>query len=313
MTPTFRVLANNKDVTHKINLNSSRIEFRDEEGEVSDEITLEFVGEFRKPKYEDELKLWLGTKEEGLFYCGLFLVQRSRYKTSDKTVIEVVATAANFSNNLKVKRNKTYENLSIKNITSIIAKRHELELKSDFDDIFVEHLEQTNESDISFLKRIANDYNAIFSIKNNTLTFLKKIKENKKSNELPRYELIVDEQTYVDIESTNKKSYNSCKAIWRDTKDNTEKSVTVGDGEPVKIIKNSFENLADAKVKAEAALQRANSKTKVGSISCVGFPIYAGGILNLSGTIEDDGEYHIKNVSHTLDDNGWNIRISIEN
>ncbi len=313
MTPTFRVLANDKDITEFVNTNTSRIEFIDEEGEQSDEITFEFVGEYRRPKHGDELKLWLGTKEDGDFFCGLFVVQNPKTKSAEKKSVEVSAVAANFTKGLKVKRSKTYENVSIKKVASIVAARNDLELKSDFDDIYIEHLEQTGESDISFLKRIANEYNAIFAIKNNKLLCLKKIKDNQKSKDLPRYTLEVDNQSYVEIEATDKTLYNSCKAIWRDTKDNEQKSVTVGDGEPVKIIKDSFESMADAKVKAQATLEKANSKTKIGTISCAGFVLYAGGILDLVGTIEDDGEYHIKKATHSLDENGWNVRIEIEN
>jgi hypothetical protein len=71
--------------------------------------------------------------------------------------------------------------------------------------------------------------------------------------------------------------------------------------------------MADAKIKAQAALQKANAGTKTGTIGSYGFEIYAGGILDLSGTYEDDGEYNIKSVHHTLDDSGWNLTIDIEN
>ncbi len=313
MTPEFRVEANNSDVTHLVNLESSKIEFKDEAGDVSDEITIVFEGAYKRPKYEDELKLWLGTKENDTFYCGLFLVQNSRYRDGSKRQIEVTATAADFSKGLKVKRSKTYEKVSLKKIASLIAARNNLTVKSDLDDIYVTHLEQTNESDLHFLKGIAKEYNALFAIKNNNVILQKKIKENKKSKELPRYYLEVDDLIDLDIEATNKTSYNSCKAIWRDTKDNKQKSVMVGAGEPVKIIRDSFESYADAKVKAEATLQKANSGTKIGTINCDGFILYAGAILVLSGTIEDDGEYEIKSAHHVLDENGWNVSIEIEN
>ncbi|MDY0320433.1 MAG: contractile injection system protein, VgrG/Pvc8 family [Arcobacteraceae bacterium] len=313
MTPIFKLVANNQDVTDKINKNSSRITFSDEAGDVSDEIGLVIEGTWKKPKYEDELKLWIGTKEQGLFYCGLFKVQTSKAKKGSQNQIEITATAADFSKNLKVKRSNTYEQTSIKKIAEIIAARNELELSSDFDDMYILHLEQTNESDLHFLKRIALDYNALFSIKNNKLIFKKRIKENQKSDSLPRFSLAVDEFTEIEIENINKTLYNSCKAIYRDTKDNTQKSVTVGNAEPLYVIKDAFENEADAKAKAQAALQIANRGTKVGLITCTGFEIYAGGILNITGTLEDDGEYEIKSVNHTLDENGWNITIDVEN
>lgn len=145
------------------------------------------------------------------------------------------------------------------------------------------------------------------------MIFQKKIKGNKKSKDLPRFSLSVDDSIDIDIESTNKMSYNSCKAIWRDTKDNVQKSTTVGSGEPIKIIKDSFESLSDAKIKAQACLEKANAGTKAGTISSDGFVLYAGAVLNLFGTYEDDGEYEIKKAHHVLDESGWKVSIEIEN
>ena len=311
MTPIFKLEANGKDVTKSINLNSSKIEFNDEAGIVSDDISLTIEGSFRKPKYEDELKLWIGTREKGLFYCGLFSVQSSKNKND--TSIEISATATNFSKSLKRKRNRSYEKISIKQIVQEVAKRHQLEVVSDFDDVYLVHIEQTHESDLHFFKRMAQDYHALFSIKNNKIIFKKKIKNSKKSEDLPRYTLVKNEFTNINIENVNKTLYSSCKAMWRDTKENKQNSITVGSGEPVKIIKDSFENAADAKIKAEASLNKANAGTKNGSINSYGFEIYAGGVLDLQGTVQDDDEYNIQSVHHTLDGSGWNISIEVEN
>ena len=138
-------------------------------------------------------------------------------------------------------------------------------------------------------------------------------KNNKKSTDLARFNLTVDKSTSVSIENTNKTLYNSCKAIWTDTKENTQKSIVVGYGEPIKMIKDSFENEADAKLKAQAALEKANSGIKSGTISSYGFEVYAGGVLDITGTLEDDGDYDIESVHHTIDESGWNITIDIKN
>ncbi len=313
MTPIIKLFANDQDVTNTINLNASKIEFRDESGTISDEITLNIEGEFKKPKYEDELKLWIGTKEEGLFYCGIFKVQTSTASQGSSSSIEITATGADFSSGLKVKRSQSYENVSLTKVVEIIAARYDLKIASDFMDIYLVHLEQTNESDLHFLKRLADENNALFSIKNNNIIFKKKIKNNKKSTDLPRFSLDVNENTSIRIENTNKTLYRSCKAIWRDTKDNIQKSITVGSDEPIKIIKDSFVNEAQAKLKAQAALEKANSGIKSGSIGSYGFEIYAGGILDITGTLEDDGDYDIESVHHTIDESGWNITIDIKN
>lgn len=313
MKPIFKLLANEVDVTNEINSETSEITFSDEDGTVSDEITLKIEGLHKRPKMDDELKLWFGTSDKGLFYCGLFKVSRTPVTYSQERFLHITATAVDFSKNLKVKRSQTYENCSIKQICKIISNRHEVDLKCDFDDIYILHLEQTMESDLHFLKRISQEYNALFSIKNNTLVFFKKIKDDKKSKDLPRFSLNITDTNNIKIEPTNKTSYNSCKAVWRDIKANKQESVTVGDGEPIYMLRDAFESLADAKLKAQAMLEKANSGTKEGSIKCVGFEVYAGAILNLSGTLEDDDDYNIKRVDHTMNKSGWNISIKIEN
>ena len=313
MTPKIKLIANGKDVSEFINMNATTVDFKDEAGDVADEITLNIAGIFAKPKYKDELKLWIGTEEKGLFYCGIFTVQSVSSSEGNTYSIEITATAANFSSNLKVKRSVSYENVSIKKIVQIIANRHDLGVASDFDDIYVLHSEQTNESDLNFLLRLADEDNALFAIKNNKIIFKKKIKDNKKSDKLPRFSLKKDEHTEVKIYSSNKEEYGSCKAIWRDTKQNVQRSITVGRGEPIKVIKDSFENVAQAKQKAQATLDKANSGTKTGTITSYGFEVYAGGVLDLFNTLEDDGDYEIKSVHHVIDESGWNFTMEIKN
>lgn len=312
LKPNYKVIINNIDVTTQINKNTSFIEFRDEEGTLADEVTIKAEGLFKRPKKGDELKLYIGNQEE-LFFCGLFIVQNSKISQGQENQTSITATGADFSSDLKVKRSQSYENISLKDLANIIAKRHDLKVSSDLDDKYVMHIEQTNESDLHFLKRVAKENNALFAIKNSTVILKNKIKNNKKSSSLPRFYLPIKELENLIIETRNKTYYNSCKAIWRDTKENKTLNTVVGSGTPQLKLKDSFENLADAKAKATAALQKANSKTKTGDFKAAGFKAYAGGILIINGTIEDDGEYHITQITHTIDSNGWNMSMQVEN
>ena len=310
MTPIFKIEVNGKDITAQLKKNSVSISFSDEDGNQSDEIVIKAAGDFTRPKYEDEIKLWLGYAESALFYCGLFRVQNT---TKDKYSISINASGANFSAELKQKRDTSYEKVSLKDVAQIVAERHSLKLKSDFDDMFVQHLRQTNESDLHMMKRLSNDYNAIFSIKNDTLIFLKRIKENKVSDALPIFEIDASEcDGYPPIKRSNKTYYLSCMASWHDTKENVVQSVTVGSGNPVLKIKGQYKSAAEATKKAEAKLQIANRGIKSGTLSTYGREIYAGGMLKLTGVGEDDGEYTIKSVNHSLE-GGWKMRVEIEN
>ena len=308
--PNFKILANDNDVSDILKKSSISISLKDEANERADELTLKVGGEFARPKYEDELKLYLGYGDD-LIYCGLFIVQTTT--RSDNNILTINATGVNFSNTLKQKRDITYENISIKDICTQIANRNGLKIKSDFDDIYILSLAQSNESDLHFLDRLSKEFNAIFNIKNDTLIFTHKIKDKKKNKELPIYTIDADEVSSISIKHSNKTLYRSCKSIWHDTKENKTKEIIVGDGEPILINKGNFKNEAEAKLKAKAKLERATQGLVSGSFTKDGEVIFAGGILNLTNTLEDDGEYQIKTVEHNFDTNGWNITVSFEN
>jgi len=311
MTPAFKIEANGEDVTKQLQAGLSSISFSDEDGNQSDEITIKIAGDFKRPQYEDELKLWLGYEETSLFYCGLFLVQTTE---RDRFSLTITATGADFSQALKEKRDLSYEKLSLEDIAQIVADRHGLKLKSDYEDMQITHLSQTNEGDLAFMKRLADVYNGLFSIKNDTLILMKRTKETKKSGELPVFEIDVKECSggTPNIKHANKTLYSSCTATWHDTKENAVKSVTVGNGDPILKLDGQFKTPAEAQAKAEAKLERAKRGIKSGSISMYGKEIYAGGTLKLTGAGEDDGEYSIKSVRHSFD-GGWSMDIEIEN
>lgn len=307
--PSFKLLANDKDVTDKLQKNLQSISFIDYANDKADEITIVVTGEFARPKFKDELKLYLGYKE--LIYCGLFQVLEPT-RTNNYN-LSIKATGVKFSDSLKEKRDITYEAISVKDICSQIAARNDIKLKSDFDDVYPLSIAQSGESDLHFLNRIAKDFNAIFNIKNNTLVFLKKIKANKKSGNLPRYEIGVKNNSSLNTVANGKTIYSSCKSIWHDTKENKTQEIIVGSGTPQIVNKGSFKSSAEAKLKAEALLQRANAGTISGSLTIPGQMLYTGGIIDIINSLEDDGEYSITKVSHTLNSNGWKTTVDFEN
>ena len=122
MKPRFKVVVNGKDITETINQNASKISFHDEDGTSSDDIRLNIEKNFKRPAYGDEIKLWIGD-ENAMMFCGTFAVQNA--KTINGSRLEINATAVDFSKGTKVKRNKSYENLSIKQVVTQIAKKRE--------------------------------------------------------------------------------------------------------------------------------------------------------------------------------------------
>lgn len=307
-TPSFKIVANNQDVTEHIAKNLISLSFKDEAGIVSDEITLSVYGAFKRPQYKDVLKLWIGYKESGLWYCGSFAVQSSERTESATTI---TATGVDFSGGLKKKKNRAWEKLSLKEIVEKIAKENGLSAIADFGEIKIYYVGQHDTSDLAFLKRFAKDFDAVFNVKDNRIIFLKKGNEAKSA--IPKASINLSECSSYRIKYSNKTLYGSCKAVWHDTKENVIKEVVVGEGKGEQIkLEGNFKNAAEAKEKAKAKLQRANSGIVSGSLEIYGSKIYAGGILTLSNAGGDEGDYRIKSVNHSLSADSFMTSVEFE-
>ncbi|WP_324171972.1 hypothetical protein [Sulfurimonas sp.] len=309
LTPLFRLVANDKDVTSHIASNLKSISFSDEDGLKSDKIDISVYGDFKRPQYKDELKLYLYYQEQSKeFYCGLFIVQNTTWNIDNS--ITISATATNFSNSLKELRNRSFKEISMKNIVSQIASEQNLKVKCDYDDIFYPYKAQSNESDIAFLGRMAKELNAVYSIKNETIIFLR---QDEKST-LKTVTIDAKNCDSLTIKNSNKTYYKSATCKYQDTKENKIQTIRVGDEKPSYQIQETFTNKSNLEVQAKAKLTQLNKGVKSGSFKIAGFGIYARSNLRfLNIKQEDDVTYHIDTILHTLNDSGWNMSVTFSN
>ncbi|NQY22846.1 MAG: hypothetical protein HRT41_02350 [Campylobacteraceae bacterium] len=312
--PNVVIKINGIDKSENIMKHLDSLSIVDNANNESDSLTIVINGRFSRPNKKDQIKVYIGFDDD-LHYFGLYRVETTSKSFKSLTIN---ATGVNFSASFKVKRNITYEKVSVRDIVNQISKRHLLKVKCDFTDIFISSLAQTNESDMHFLNRIAKEYNALFNVKNDTLYFVKKIKKNRKNDELPSYRIDLNMcgNTPV-IEYSEKTFYNSCEVSWHDTKENKTfvKKVPLNGGDPILKFKGSFKNEAEAIEKAKAKLQRANHGIVKGSLETEGMKIYAGGRLSLDNNFDDDiDEYQISRVNQDIaNGGGWTTGVEFEN
>jgi phage protein D len=301
VTPKFRLEANAQDITAIIAKNLTALTITDKDGDEADELSFSVVGLWSRPKYGDKIKIWIGEKEA--VYFGEFIVQTS--ERTDNNILTITASSADFKE-LKNRRDANYDNMSVSDVVGQIALRYGAPFKCD-DDGQVEYLAQANESDAAFLRRLAKDRDAIFSIKNGTLLFLKRREDG---GDLPAFEVDVRDCINLRVKRSDKTQYASAVIVKHDTQTNEPIEVTVGSGEPALRIKRDFTDEAEAIKKAKSALDKANRGIVSGSVTIVLQPIFAGGILKLKNSVEDDGEYAIKSVRHDL--GSWQSSIEFE-
>lgn len=304
LKPAFKIEVNGSDVSATIEKNLSSLSLKDEYGAMSDELTIEVSGTFGRPKYGDEIKIWLGYKGKSFSYMGTFKVQNTSLQSGNS--LKISASGADFGGNIKVKKCKEFKDTSICSVVSEIASHYKMDSKCDTE-IEISYVAQSNESDMAFLKRLSELYNLIFSIKDNKFLMLNKGVEDK-----PTYSLRASELYSYEIRHSDKTLYRSVEVTYRDSKENSDNVVTIGDCEPMLRFEGSFKSEEAAKIAASARLDIANRGSISGSLTCAGGAIFAGGILKLAGTIEDNREYSIKSVEHTISENGWVSSLEFE-
>jgi phage protein D len=242
---------------------------------------------------------------------GKFWVQSSTITNQN---LSFRATGANWTEEVKKRKNRKWENIDISGIVGKIAGEHGWGNKCDKSH-FYRHLAQSHESDMHLLQRLAVDLDATFSVKNATLLFLDK------NTPKPRFVCNIKDCISSSITLVNKTMYKSAKLTYRDSKKNKDITVSVGSGSPVLKIRKSIDTFSknetplkeNAKIFAKSAMDRANVGTIRGNVKIVGsVSPKAGGEIEIVNSKYDDGVYKIKRVTHTLSDGGWVSRVEFE-
>lgn len=152
------------------------ISLTDKRGFEADELTIELDdhdGTIAIPKTGSKITLKLGYQETGLVEKGEYLVSEFTASGSPD-ILSITARAADLAEALAEQVEKSWHKQTLYQIIETIAKKHKYEyiISKDYQNQKIEHIDQTNESDASFMSRLAEQYDAIATIKNGKLLFI---------------------------------------------------------------------------------------------------------------------------------------------
>jgi phage protein D len=119
-----------------------------------------------------ELAVSIGWLGEALIYKGLYTVDEVGHGPPD--VIDITAHSADFREEMNVRREVSWHDVTVERVVSAIARRYDLKpmISEALIDIEIDHADQTEESDMSFLTRMAEMLGAIATVKNGCLLFI---------------------------------------------------------------------------------------------------------------------------------------------
>lgn len=143
---------------------------RAKEADQLDIILDDHDGKLELPRRGVKINCQLGFKGEALVDKGDFIVDEVEWAGSPDT-ITIKASSANLRGEMKSGKSQSFHRKTFGEIAQTIATNHQLKLNmpSNLANIKIAHIDQTDESDLSFIQRLANRYGAEMAVKKDML------------------------------------------------------------------------------------------------------------------------------------------------
>jgi len=270
------------------------------------------------PTRGDLVSLSIGYFGETLVPCPDFQVDEVEFKgPPDKVYMRCMA--AFVTPGMRTQRTIGYENQTLIQIASTIAAKYGLTVKGIPDAINVPfaRITQRQETDLSFLHRIAQAHNYDFNVRGTTLVFYARPQLEQAA---PVINISRGEVTTWKFKTKTNEVYKAATVAWQDPASKqlitatavASPSVPTGDTRSLSV---RCENGQQAALKAQAALHDANSNMITGSLSMPGNVILAGGsTVMVSNFGWFDGKYLITTARHKVNRaSGYTSEIELRN
>ncbi|WP_250870422.1 phage late control D family protein [Hafnia paralvei] len=177
ITPAFMLTLGGDDITANLSQRLLSLTMTDNRGFDADQLDIELDdsdGQLAMPARGAVLSLFLGWKGSALIGKGQFTVDEIEHRGAPDT-LTIRARSADFRGSLNSRREVSYHDTTLGAVVKQIAERNQLDavLAKGFAEIAIPHIDQSQESDIKFLTRLAERNGAEVSVKAGKLLFLK--------------------------------------------------------------------------------------------------------------------------------------------
>lgn len=253
------------------------------------------------PQQGDQIALTLGYEGETALPCGDFEIDEVQFDgPPDKVQIRAVATYVSLA--LRTANSAGRENTTLAAIVQDIAQRHGLVLQGDIAHIPMQRSTQNEETDLAYLKRLAEDYGHVFEIRGSRLVFMRREALEQapaaltlRRAELSQYGVTINlrtkfEEAGVDYHDPKKKELVTGEEVDERIKKADRKKIT-----------ERTESPEQAAAKAKARLHEENKDAQKLRLTLPGQPyLVAGQIMALQDLGALSGRYIIETSTHRL-------------
>lgn len=318
--PIWSLTINGKNMTDGIHSRLMSLTLTDNRGLEADtlEVSLsDHDGVLEIPLKGALIELHLGWHTTSMVYKGAFIVNEITHQGAPDT-LSIRAMSADLKETIRQKKERSFEKTTLDKIVNKIAGEHKLTAKIHPElakkDIY--HLDQ-NESDISLLTRLAEEFDATAMIKDDILLMMPLgVHESVSGEPLPTMIItrgLGDRHSYTE----NADSISGVRAHFYDVAKKDKVPVLVGtEDDSVREIRYVHRDKKSAIEAAMAAYKRARRDTaKLSYTLAHGDPLLMPQmpviVLGIKDSI-DATDWTLTNVVHQLDESGYTCNIECE-
>lgn len=259
--PICRVVVDGRDITGMVTARLVSINLTDNRGMEADQLDIQLSdhdGLLAIPPTGAKIALWLGWSDTGLVSKGTYTVDETEHSGAPD-VLNIRARSADLREGLKVKREKSWHLTTIGAVVQSIAGAYGLSaaVSAVLSAVQLAHLDQTGESDLNLLTRLAGDNDAIASIKAGRLLFMPTGAASSASGlSLPHVTLTRadgDQHRYL---NADRNSYTGVVANYYEDNSAKRLEAVAGTDENAKTLRQTFASQASALTAARAEWKR---------------------------------------------------------
>ncbi len=323
LTPRYSVLAGDDDITSAVreHLVSLRLSGSlDGSADILEIVLDDAAGRLAVPDPGRELRVSLGYRESGLREMGVYVHVESRLDLAPSR-LTVTATAADLTRGgeWKSQRTRAWHDTTLGDVVERLAGDHGLQATVDASIASepIAHIDQTAESDLHLLRRLAEHYDAAVQIRTDRLVFSSAapVETAGTGQAIEPVTLSRKDIVRASLRQEDRSLYRAVRAVYYDVGENAAFGVVAGDGEPLHELRETYPDHARATAAAQAALDRLTRRTATLEATLQGKPaMLAGARIRIpSWPQASDRTWSVTRAEHTVNPSrGYTTAINAE-
>ncbi|OQX33553.1 MAG: hypothetical protein B0D91_14125 [Oceanospirillales bacterium LUC14_002_19_P2] len=232
-------------------------------------------------------------------------------------LLTITANGSDTASSMKEKKTRSWQDISLGDVLASIGRDNNLKTKvtDRFKSILFDQLDQTGESDINFIERLARDHDALGKVVGDILVFSQRNSGiNASGQPLKTVSLgFPGNVSSWRMSAPGRQKFAQVSASWYDVRETAHKIVTAGSGQPVQYLEKVYPSEATAREAAQSKLkasQRGDSVLTLSGMVPPGSLMLVETPLNITGLRKGvDGRWRVNQVSLSMTTGGFTYSV----